>query len=368
MSVPFVDTTREILEDLPAYETAVRRVLQSGIFVLGPEITAFEESFAALLQVKHVVTVSNGTLALYVALLALEIGSGDEVLVPTNSFIATAEAVVMTGARPVFCDVDPKTHHLSLTHARELCTDATKAIIPVHLYGRMVDMEPVEAFAKERGIRVIEDACQAHGAHIAGRYAGTIGDLGCFSFYPTKNLGALGEGGAVVTNNDELAEKVRSIRAHGTYKDKYRHERFGINARMEALQGAFLSLKLKNLASGNVRRQAIADRYRTALKDLPIGLPDIALPDQHVYHLFVVTVEHRESVQSHLETLGVHSAIHYPVPIHLQPSMPSYSKGVGSCPEAERLAGKILSLPLFSTMTDLEVDEVVAAVRSGLRV
>ena len=298
----------------------------------------------------------------------MNIGLGDEVIVPTNSFIATAEAVIMAGARPVFCDVDSVTHHLSLTHAESLCTKNTKAIIPVHLYGRMVEMEPLQEFAARKSLRVVEDACQAHGASIQGKYAGTIGDAGCFSFYPTKNLGALGEGGAIVTNSDELAERIHGIRAHGAVHDKYRHEFFGSNLRMEALQGAFLSIKLKRLQAGNQRRQEITEKYRQGLQGLPIILLPALPQDQHVYHLFVISVSDRTALQAGLEARGIHTAVHYPIPIHLQPAMQSYSTGAGSCPEAEMLAERILSLRMFPTMTDDEVDEVIQAVQDHYRV
>lgn len=368
MAVPFIDITREIKLDLSAYEEAAHRVFLSGVFVLGPEVAQFEEAFAKALHVKHAIAVSNGTLALYAALLALGVGQGDEVIVPTNSFVATAEAVIMVGARPVFCDIDPATYHLSIVHAEHLCTSATKAIIPVHLYGQMVDMEPLRALAARKSLRVIEDACQAHGAQRNSQYAGTVGDVGCFSFYPTKNLGALGEGGAVVTNSDELAERVRGIRAHGALRDKYRHDFFGSNLRMEALQGAFLTIKLNRLLSGNQRRQEIAERYRQGLEGVPIVLPPALPKDQHVYHLFVVGVIDRAALQSDLDARGIHTAIHYPVPIHAQLVMAPYSAGQGSCPEAEKLAEQILSLPLFPMMTDVEVDEVIQAIRQHYHV
>ncbi len=363
MAVPFIDITREIKLDLSSYEEAAHRVICSGTFLLGPEVAQFEEDFAKTLHVKHVIAVSNGTLALYASLLALDIGHGDEVIVPTNSFIATAEAVVMTGARPVFCDVDPTTYHVSLAQAERLCTPKTKAIIPVHLYGRIMEMGPLQEIATRKNLRIIEDACQAHGASMDGKYAGTIGDVGCFSFYPTKNLGALGEGGAVVTNSDELAERLRGVRVHGSLREKYRHDFFGSNLRMEALQGAFLSIKLKRLQAGNERRQEIADRYRDGLQGLPLVLPPALPKDQHVYHLFVIQVSDRGALQTRLEAKGIHTAIHYPIPIHLQPAMAAYSEGVGSCPEAEKLSEVILSLPLFSMMMDEEISQVIQAVR-----
>ncbi len=364
MPVPFLDLKRETIHQLDRFQQAAERVFRSGIYSLGPEVETFERAFAEYLGVKEVVAVSGGTMALYAVLLAMGIGAGDEVIVPTNSFIASAEAVVMAGATPVFCDVDPVTHLFDEKDLKSRRTLATKAVMPVHLYGRVADLASLKLWADQFGIRIIEDACQAHGASLLGNMAGTVGDAGCFSFYPTKNLGALGEGGAVATNDQDLANTVRGIRVHGCLKEKYRHDIFGTNLKMDALQGAFLSIKLESLTQGNRCREQIAQRYQEGLRVTPLGLPATHLPGAHAYHLYVVTCDERGALQAALQTKGIQTAIHYPTPIHLQPAFRAYTKGVGSLPHAEALSARILSLPLFPSMTDEEVDEVMAAVRA----
>ncbi len=363
MSVPLVDVKREVARYRETYLEATTRVFDSGIFSLGPEVQTFEHLFAYFLKIPHAVGVNGGTLALYAACLALDIGQGDEVIVPANSFIATAEAVVMSGATPRFCDVDPVSHLLDLTSAERLVTPQTRAIIPVHLYGQMVDMVPLMAFARAHGLRVIEDVAQAHGASRHDQRAGIFGDMGCFSFYPTKNLGALGEAGAIVTHDENLAYALRAIRVHGCGKEKYHHERFGSNLKMEALQAAYLSLRIPRLLENNARRRAIADRYRQAFQDLPLGVPqDTGLA--HVYHLFVVTTDRRDALQAHLQKWGIGTGIHYATPIHLQPSFARWGGKPGDCPIAEATAHTLLSLPMFPELQDAEVEEVIAAVRA----
>lgn len=368
MPVPFLDLKRETIRDLDRFQQAAERVFRSGVYSLGPEVEAFERAFAQYLGVKHVVAVYGGTMALYAVLLAMDIGSGDEVIVPTNSFIASAEAVIMAGATPVFCDIDPVTHLFNEEDIKARKTSKTKAVIPVHLYGRVANLGSLKEWADACGIRLIEDACQAHGASLEGKMAGSIGDAGCFSFYPTKNLGALGEGGAVATDNDEIAERVRGIRVHGCLKEKYRHDIFGTNLKMDALQGAFLSIKLEGLSQANIRREQIAQRYQIGFEGTPLGLPAKHRPGAHAYHLYVVTCENRDALQAALQVSGIQTAIHYPTPIHLQPAFRAYSAGAGSLPQAEAMSGKILSLPLFPTMTDAEVDEVIAVVRAFYQV
>lgn len=362
MSVPFLDLKRDTQKYRDQYLSAVTRVLDSGIFSLGPEVEKFEKEFAAFLGVKHVIGVNGGTWALYAAYIALGMGPGDEVIVPANTFIATAEAVITTGAAPVCCDIDPQTYLIDLKDCERLITPRTKAIVPVHLYGRAVEMDKLLAWAEERRLLVVEDCAQAHGAIYRGRRIGSFGHAGCFSFYPTKNMGALGEGGAVATDDDELAAKIRGVRLHGFLREKYYHDIYGTNLKMEALQAAFLSLRLQRLDQANARRRQIADRYRASLSDLPLELP----PDagaSHVYHHFVVETDRRDELQKFLSDQGIGNGVYYPVPIHVQKSMARFGGKPGDCPAAERNAGRILSLPVFPDLRDDEADEVIAAVK-----
>ncbi|HWQ99448.1 MAG TPA: DegT/DnrJ/EryC1/StrS family aminotransferase [Candidatus Methylomirabilis sp.] len=362
MSVPSVDLKRDVASHRDEYLAITARVIDSGVFSLGPEVEAFERAFASYLGVKHAVGVNGGTLALLASFLALGIGPGDEVIMPANTFIATAEPIALIGATPVFCDVDSQTHLLDLASCERLVTPKTKAIVPVHLYGRVAPMDDVIAFAKKQGLKVIEDAAQAHGSVLNGRKAGSFGDAACFSFYPTKNLGALGEGGAVVTNDDTLAERLRAIRLHGIMKEKYRHDILGLNLKMEALQGAFLSSRLTRLDGKNVRRREIAARYRAGLANVVECPADAG--EAHVYHLFVIMTDRRNELMAHLKANGIGTGIHYPIPVHLQPSFARYGGKEGQCLAAEASAKRMMSLPMFPEMTDAEVDEVIAAVRT----
>lgn len=363
MSVPFIDLKREIAVNRDAYLAIAARVIDSGVFRQGPETEAFENAFAHYLGVKHVIGVSDGTDAIYAACLALGIGPGDEVIVPANSFVATATGVRMTGARPVFADCDPETFLIDLVSADKLVTSKTKAIIVVHLYGLMADMDSIVAWAGQKGIAVIEDAAQAHGARdMQERRAGSLGDIACFSFYPTKNLGALGEAGAVATNRDDLADEIRAIRVHGSRAERYKHDRFGMNLNMDALQAAFLHNRLTRLDDAIARRHLIAGRYNQAFANLPLQLPG-NVGGRHVFHLYVIATDRRDELKRHLESRGIGTAIHYPIPI---PDHDAYA-GYGSAetyPQAARQALRILSLPLFPEMTLAEVDEVIAAVTS----
>lgn len=365
MAVPFIDLTRDVARYREEYLAVAARVLDSGVFSLGPEVEMFERAFAEFHGVKYAVGVNGGTLALYAAFLAAGIGAGDEVIMPANTFIATAEAAVMAGATPKFCDVDPDMNLLDLESCATLVTPKTKAVVPVHLYGLVADMDRVMAWAADRKLAVIEDAAQAHGARWKGRAAGTFGLAGCFSFYPTKNLGAFGEGGAVVTNDDALAERLRAVRLHGIMQVKYRHDIFGSNLKMEAFQAAFLRLKLSRLDALNERRRAIAGMYRIGLAGLPLSIPQ-DVGDRHVYHLFVVQPDRRDELRRRLKERGIGSGVHYPIPVHLQPSFARFGGKAGECPVAERMAGRILSLPMFPDLTDVEVAEVIEAVRASL--
>jgi dTDP-4-amino-4,6-dideoxygalactose transaminase len=305
--------------------------------------------------------VGNGTDALWFALLALGIGPGDEVITAPNTFIATAEAISFCGATPVFADVDPRTYTMDPARLEAAITPKTKAVIPVHLFGQPADMDPILETACRHGLWVVEDACQAHGALYKGRKAGSMGAAGCFSFYPGKNLGAFGEGGAVVTNDEALADRVRRLRDHGQAK-KYYHSAIGWNGRLDGIQAAVLQVKLKYLDAGNDARRAHADRYRERLAGVgQVVLPVEADAARHVYHIFAVQVDDRDRVLQAMGDRGIGCGIHYPVPVHLQEAYAHLGLAAGSFPVAERAASRFLSLPMFPELTAGQVDDVAAA-------
>lgn len=349
----------ELLDELLE---VVERVARKGAFTLGAELEAFEEEFAAYCGSDLAVGVSSGTEAISLALRAMEIGPGDEVIVPTNSFIATAEAVSWVGATPVLVDVDPTTHLITAEHAAAAIGPKTRAIIPVHLMGSTVDLDPILELAREHELRVIEDTAQAHGADHKGRRVGSIGDIGCFSFYPTKNLGGWGDGGAIATSDPALAERVRLLRSHGE-SPRYHHRIVGTTARLDALQAALLRVKLRLLEDVNTDRRRIGEALREGLGGSSVELPAPAFDGaDHVYHLFIVRSQERDALRAHLETHGVSSAVHYPFPIHRTEAYGSQPEG--SRPNAEKLAREITTLPLFPTMSDEDVERVIAAVSS----
>jgi dTDP-3-amino-3,4,6-trideoxy-alpha-D-glucose transaminase len=364
---------------------AVREVAEQGAFTLGHHVEAFEREFAEYCETDHAIGVSSGTEALALALRALEIGSGDEVIVPTNSFIATAEAVSAVGATPVPIDVDPDSHLITAELVAGALTPRTRCVIPVHLYGATVDLDPILTLAGEAGIEVLEDACQAHGARYRGERVGTHGALGCFSFYPAKNLGAWGDGGAVVTSRRELADRVRLLRAHGE-RPRYHHSVVGSTARLDALQAAVLRRKLTRLDGWNNERRRLGRTLREKLTNTGVGqekingggggvvvgadtrpVHPVRLPfpeADHVYHLFVVRCAQRDLLREHLGERGVASAVHYPVPIHRTGAYADLGLGVGSLPVSESAAERICSLPIFPGMSEAELDRVVGAVAS----
>jgi dTDP-4-amino-4,6-dideoxygalactose transaminase len=365
--LPTIPTTRldqadpVLMEELLA---VVDRVARSGAFTFGAELEAFEQEFAAYCETDFAIGVSNGTEAISLALRALGIGHGDEVLVPTNSFIATAEAVSWIGATPKLIDVDPETHLVTPELVEAAITDRTRCIIPVHLMGSTVDVPAIMEIARERGLYVIEDTAQAHGADVRGKRAGTVADFGCFSFYPTKNLGGWGDGGAVVTNDPDLADHVRLLRSHGE-SPRYHHRIVGTTARLDALQAALLRVKLRNLDARNDDRRRLGAALRAGLEGAPVELTRPAYEGaDHVYHLFIVRTKSREALRAHLESHGVSSAVHYPFPIHRTEAYAPLGYEPGSLPVAERLAEEICTLPLFPTMSDEEVQRVEAAVQS----
>jgi dTDP-4-amino-4,6-dideoxygalactose transaminase len=340
----------------------VARVAGDSAFTLGAEVEDFEREFAAWCGAEYGIGVSSGTAALELALRGLGIGPGDEVIVPTNSFIATAEAVSAAGATPRLVDVDEETALLTAEIVERALTPQTRCVIPVHLYGRTVEMDPLLTLCRARGVSVVEDACQAHGALYRGRPVGSLGDAGCFSFYPTKNLGAWGDGGAVVTDNPELAKQVRLLRSHGE-GTRHHHEMPARTDRLDALQAAILRVKLSRLDEANQGRREAGAALREALDEAQLTPPPAPASDgDHVFHLFVVRSPVREALRDHLEENGISSAIHYPTPIHLQPAYADLGLGVGSLPVAERLAGESCSLPIFPTIETQQVDRIATAV------
>ena len=364
MGVPFVDLKAQYRTIQHEIDAAIRDVIENTAFVLGPAVERFEHDFARYLGVDHVVATNNGTTALQLALLALEIRAGDEVIVPAHTFIATAEAVAHVGATPVFVDVLEETGNLDPTRLADASTARTRAIIPVHLYGQPADLDPILEFARGRGISVREDACQAHGATYHGRRVGSFGVASCFSFYPGKNLGAYGEGGAVATDDPHLAARVRRLRDHGQTK-RYEHAEIGYNARMEGIQGAVLAVKLRYLDDWNEARRAKASAYSQALTGTPnLQLPATARDREHVFHLYVVRTEERDALREHLAALGIPTGLHYPVPLHLQGAFSNGSDRTGEYPIAERWARTGLSLPLFAELTEEQQAEVIQGVKS----
>jgi dTDP-4-amino-4,6-dideoxygalactose transaminase len=340
-------------------DRAVQAVLDGGWFILGQNVAAFEQEFAAYCGAQFAVGVGNGTDALQLALMSCGIGPGDEVITAPNSATFTALAISATGALPRFVDIDPRTYNLDARRLAEAIGPRTRAIIPVHLYGQPADMDPILAIARERGLRVIEDAAQAHGARYQGRRVGTLGDLGCFSFYPSKNLGAYGDGGMVVTNDPLLAERVRMLR-NGGQKTRYDHQLLGLNSRLDELQAAILRVKLPYLDTWNQQRRHIAALYTAQLGDASVETP-LELPQvEHAYHLYVIRCAQRDALQKHLADCGVETAIHYPLPIHLQGAYRGLGFGPGSFPIAERCAGQVLSLPIYPELTDAKVRQVAA--------
>jgi dTDP-3-amino-3,4,6-trideoxy-alpha-D-glucose transaminase len=340
----------------------VDRVARRGAFTGGPEVEAFEAEFAAYCGARFGVGISNGTEAISIALRALGIGPGDEVIVPTNSFIATAEAVSWIGATPKLVDVDPETHLLTAEHVAAAIGPNTRCVIPVHLMGSTVDLTPIIDLAQEAGLRVIEDTAQAHGAFHRGKRVGSIADVGCFSFYPTKNLGGWGDGGGIVTDDEELATRIRLLRSHGE-SPRYHHRMVGTTARLDALQAALLRVKLRHLDARNDDRRRLGAALRAGLEGTSVELPSPAFEGaDHVYHLFIVRSKRRDALRAHLERHGVSTAVHYPFPIHATEAYGSAP--AGTLPVAERLAEEICTLPLFPTMSDDEVARIVAAVRS----
>lgn len=359
-SVPMNDFKKEYQLFGSSLLRVIDRTLKSGYYVLGKEVAQFEKQFARYTGVKYCIGVGNGLGALQIALLALGIGEGDEVITVSNTDLSTALTITSVGATPVFVDVD-EYFHMDPSLVQRAITRKTKAILPVHLFGQTADMETITRVAKRHALFVVEDACQAHGASFRGKKAGSLGDLGCFSFYPTKNLGAYGDAGAITTNSKELYEKCLVLRNRGqTEKNVFAIP--GINSRMDEIQAAILSYKLRKLAALNRKRAAIAARYKANLKDeRNVSVPHVRKGAHHAYHLFVVRAKDRDALQRYLETHGVAAPVHYPTPIHKQPTFSVYSDV--PLPRTETLSGEILSLPIHPFLTTKEVDQVTSLIK-----
>jgi len=366
ITVPFVDLRIQYHRLREEILNAFDEVAESTAFVLGPRVAEYEKAFAAFTGARHCIAVNSGTSALHLALIAAGVKHGDEVITVPMTFIATSWGISYVGATPVFVDVDPAAYTMSVSQIRECITSKTKAILPVHLYGQPADMAPILDIGREYGIPVIEDAAQAHGAIYQGRHAGTLGLCGCFSFYPGKNLGAYGEGGAIVTNDDQIARRLRSLRDHAQ-EERYHHTEIGFNYRMDAMQGAVLSVKLNHLQAWTEVRQFLAERYQKYLADLPIQLPAVGADRSHVWHLFVVLHGTRDRFRQSLESRGIATGLHYPIPLHLQEAYAHLGYSKGDFPVAERIGRECLSLPLFPEMTIRQQDAVIEAVTDYLR-
>jgi dTDP-4-amino-4,6-dideoxygalactose transaminase len=360
--IPFLDLKAQYATIKDEIEPAVLNVLASGQYVLGSEVARLEEEFAAYCGARHAIAVNTGTSALHLALLAADVGPGDEVVTVPFTFVATAAAICYAGARPVFVDVEPTTLTMDPAKLEEAITPRTKAIVPVHLYGQMADMDAIRAIADQYGIPVIEDACQAHGAEYRGRRAGSIGISGCFSFYPGKNLGACGEGGMIVTNDDDHARMTRMLRDWGQ-GERYHHLVKGFNYRMDAIQGAILRVKLRHLDAWTEARRAHAAHYSSLLAgSTQVGIPLEAIGRRHVYHVYAVRSRDRSGLQRALSAEGVQSGLHYPIPVHLQKAYAELGHRTGDFPVSEAAAREVLSLPIYPEMTAQQVRHVVAAV------
>lgn len=362
MPIPLVDLRKQYEPLQNEILAGFEHVFESMHLFLGENVQALERDFAQYCGAAHGIGVSDGTTALHIILRAMEIGPGDEVITPSHTFIATAEAIVLAGAKPVFVDIHPDTCLMDVSQIKAKITPRTKAIMPVHLYGQTVDMDSLVKIAHSAGLKVIEDSCQAHGALYKDRRAGSLGDAAAFSFYYSKNLGAYGEGGFITTSDDNLAAKIRMIRDHGSNR-RYYHDLIGFNGRLDELQAVVLRAKLPHLEDWNNQRRQHAQKYVELLKGTPAITPVELNGNRHVYHMFVIQTPRRDELQNHLKEKGVGTGIHYPVPIHLQKSMSFLGYKPGDLPVTEAVVEKILSLPMFAELTDMQIEEVCEAIK-----
>jgi len=366
--IPLVDLHAQYETIKPEIDAAIQRTIDRTAFILGPEAKQFEENFAQFVGVKHAIGLDSGTAALHLAMMALNIGAGDEVITTAHTFIATSEPIALLGARPVFVDIDSRTYNLDPQKLEAAITPRTKAIIPVHLYGQPAEMDAIMDIARKHNIPVIEDAAQAHGATYHNRNVGTMGLMTCFSFYPGKNLGAYGDAGALVTNDDELNDKIRMLRDHGR-TSKYEHEISGYGFRLDGIQGAVLDVKLKHLPQWNEARRAHADYYTELLSnvDASIVTPYEPAHVKAVYHLYVIRTRQRDELLQYLKERDIEAGIHYPVPLHLQPVYKNLGYQQGAFPATEQAAQEILSLPIYPELTHAQMERVVETMREFYR-
>ncbi|HNQ73003.1 MAG TPA: DegT/DnrJ/EryC1/StrS family aminotransferase [Verrucomicrobiota bacterium] len=360
--IPYLDLPAQLRPLRKEIDAAIARTIDHCSFCLGPDVAQFEKDFARYCGAEHCVAFNTGTSALHVAMLLLGVGPGDEVISTPHTFVATSWAISYVQAKPVYVDIDEATFNLDPRLIEKAITPRTKAIVPVHLYGHPFDLDGVLAVAQKHNLPVVEDACQAHGAKYKGRTIGTFGAVSCYSFYPGKNLGATGEGGALVTNNAEFARRARSLREHGS-SVRYYHDEVGFNYRMEGIQGAVLGVKLPHLPAWTAGRQRVARRYTELLQDTPLQLPTQAEWAESVWHLYVVRHPRRDALKKHLEANGVGCALHYPLPLHLQKCYASLGYQAGDFPVAEKAARECLSLPIYPELTDAQIQRVVAVIK-----
>lgn len=367
LRTPLVDLVAQYEALKPELDAAILGALDGMQLYLGRNVRAFEEEFAAYCGVRECVGAGSGTDALHLALRALGAGPGDEVIVPAHTFFATASAVALAGATPVFADVDPLTRCLSAATAAPAITERTRALVAVHMHGQVAEMAALRDLVRRHRLALIEDAAQAHGAEYAGRRAGSLADIACFSFYYSKNLGAYGEAGAVTTDSRDLAERVRILRDHGS-RTRYQHDLIGMNARLDEIQAAVLRVKLPHLDVWNERRRRLAARYDEALRDTPVETPAAVEPARHVYHHYAVLAPERDRLAAHLREQGIGTGIHYPIPCHRQPALTAEGAPAQPClPAAEYIADHVLSLPMYPELSDAQVDAVAAEVRAFYR-
>ncbi len=360
--ISLVDLTAQYHSIKKEIDAAVLSTLESGHFILGPQVVKFEESVASYLGVKHAIGLASGTDALVIAMRALNIGEGDEVIIPAYTFFATAGTVMSVGAKPVIVDIDPQSYQIDVSKIEAAITPKTKAIIPVHLYGHPAEMNPILEIARKRSLKVIEDNAQGFGAEYLGKKTGSMGDIGCLSFFPTKNLGAYGDGGMVVTDDDSLAEQMRMLRAHG-WKKKYYSEMVGYNSRLDAMQAAILQAKFPHLDEWNEKRRELSKRYNEYLAPLGIVTPVEREWAKHVYHLYIIRSANRDELQAFLKEKGIASEVYYPIPPHLSVPCRKYGYKEGDFPLAEKAAKETLALPLYPELTLNQQDEVIATVK-----
>jgi dTDP-4-amino-4,6-dideoxygalactose transaminase len=360
--IPLVDLKAQYRQIKDEVRAAIDGVLESGQFVLGEEVAAFEREFAAFSGTRHAVAVNSGTSALHLALLAAGVGSGDEVITVTFTFVATAAAIAYTGARPVFVEIEPRSLTIDPARIEAAITPRTRAIVPVHLYGQPADMDPILEIARRRSLLVIEDAAQAHGAEYKGRRAGSMGDLACFSFYPSKNLGAYGEGGLVTTDNPEYARSIQLLRNWGE-EARYHHVVQAYNYRMEGFQGAILRVKLRHLEAWTEARRQNAQHYNRLFADADVRIPETRSDSRHVYYVYAVQVRDRDGLKAALDTQAIHTGTHYPIPVHLQKAYAHLGYSSGDFPHSEAAAAEVLSLPMYPELTLSQIETVVSAVK-----